>query len=128
MADKHIDFVRHVVDLMQCVGPVSYRRMFGGFGLFLDGCMLAIIVDGDLFLRVDSHCQQAFIDQGLQPFIYYKQKKPIKLPYFQAPEETLESSDNMSHWANLAVGAAFRVAAEKARVSAKRTGIKKEQG
>ena len=34
------------------LGPVSARKMFGGFGVFLDGVMFAIVdPDGDLFYR-----------------------------------------------------------------------------
>ena len=42
------DFVDSVISLMQVIGPVSGKRMFGGHGLFLEGLMFALIADHTL--------------------------------------------------------------------------------
>lgn len=106
-------FVSHVVDMMQVVGPVNHKRMFGGHGIFLDGLMFALIADSTLYLKVDSQNKDEFVELGLEPFTYYKQGKPFHLSYFQAPEETLEDIDSMREWANSAYSASLRANAKK---------------
>lgn len=102
------EFSRWLVEQMQVVGPVAARRMFGGEGLFIDGLMFAIIFDDQLYLKVDDHNRQSFLDQGLEPFTYLRQGKRCTLSYYQAPEEVLESLELMRLWGSDAYGAALR--------------------
>ncbi|KEA65629.1 Regulator of competence-specific gene [Marinobacterium lacunae] len=107
-APKRDEFADWVVEMMQGIGPVTPRRMFGGTGLFLDGLMFAIVIDSELYLKADDQTRSRFIDLGLTPFTYMRQGKPCSLSYYQAPEETLESLELMREWANQAYGAALR--------------------
>lgn len=43
--------VEYVVDQMAAAGPVSFRKMFGEYGIYLDGKMFALICDDQLFIR-----------------------------------------------------------------------------
>ncbi|TAJ74338.1 MAG: TfoX family protein [Phenylobacterium sp.] len=43
--------VDYLVDQMSKAGPVSARPMFGEYGVYCDGKMVAIIADGQLFLK-----------------------------------------------------------------------------
>lgn len=102
------EFTLYVVELMSVIGPVLSKRMFGGSGIFLDDLMFGLVADGTLYLKADNENKHEFISLGLEPFTYFKQKKEIKMSYYQAPEEALENSDDMSYWAKLAFGAALR--------------------
>ncbi len=107
------DFAAYVVELMQSIGPAYEKRMFGGYGIFLDGLMFALIADNTLYLKADAESENEFTARGLEAFTYNKQGKAFSMSYFQAPEETLEDSEAMNHWGNLAYGAALRAAAKK---------------
>jgi len=107
------EFVKHVVDLMQSIGPVRAKRMFGGHGIFLEGLMLGLIADSVLYLKVDNETQREFESFGLQPFIYNRKGKGIRMSYYQAPEEAMDDSDAMNRWANKAYEAAVRTASKK---------------
>lgn len=37
------EFTLYVVEMMQSIWPVQYKRMFGGYGLFLEGLMFGLI-------------------------------------------------------------------------------------
>ncbi|KAA3628955.1 MAG: transcriptional regulator [Proteobacteria bacterium] len=100
---------------MQEIGTASARRMFGGYGIFLDGLMFALIADGTLYLKTDADNEATFRDRDLKPFVYYKRGRPCAMSYFRAPEETLESRDEMTRWARLAFNAALRAGARKRR-------------
>ena len=107
------EFVSYVVDIMQSIGPVGAKRMFGGHGIFLDGLMFALIADSTLYLKADKTSENDFKTKGLEAFTYNKKGKEYSMSYFQAPEETLEDSDEMNVWANKAYAAALRAAAGK---------------
>ena len=109
------EFVSYVVELMQSIGPVSYKRMFGGYGLFLEGLMFGLIADNTLYLKADKDTEQEFKVKGLEPFTYLKKDKAVSLSYYQAPEETLENYDDMNVWANKAYATALRAAENKSR-------------
>lgn len=113
LASEEKAFADYVAELMQAVGPVSVRRMFGGHGLFLDGVMLGLIADSVLYLKVDDETEGEFVARGLEAFTYHKQGKPFRMSYCQAPDEALEDAEEMRAWANRAYGAALRAAARK---------------
>ncbi len=110
-ADK--EFAEYVVELMQSVGPVTVKGMFGGHGVFLDGLMFGLIADRELYLKVDKGSENDFISEGLEAFTYSKQGKPFKMSYYQAPEAALEDADEMNIWANKAYEAALRKKVKK---------------
>ena len=101
-------FVTHVTDLMHRLGPVTARRMFGGYGIFLDRLMFALIIDRVLYLKADARNRPAFEAQGLGAFSYLRQGRWISLGYYQAPEEVLEDAEQMCEWAGGAYAAALR--------------------
>ena len=104
------EFVSYVVELMQVIGPVIARGMFGGHGLFLNGLMFALIADSVLYLKVDQDSSKAFKSRGLEPFSYNKKGKEYRMSYYQAPEEVFEDQDEMTTWANRAYSAAVHAA------------------
>jgi DNA transformation protein len=106
-------FVSYVLDLMQSIGPVTARAMFGGHGIFLDGIMFGLVADSVLYLKADMDTDNEYLKRGLEAFTYNKRGKVYKMSYFQAPEEALEDVDVMSHWANMAYGAALKAASKK---------------
>ena len=106
------EFVSYVVELMQSVGPVHARSMFGGHGIYLDGLMFGLVADSVLYLKTDKVTENAFKDRGLEAFTYSKKGKEFKMSYYQAPAEALEDSEEMHSWANRAYGVALESASK----------------
>jgi DNA transformation protein len=115
------EFTAYVVDLMQLIGPVYAKAMFGGHGVFLESLMFALIADSTLYLKVDKENEKEFTSRGLEPFSYAKQGKEYKMSYFQAPEESLEDAEVMRTWANSAYSAALRAASTKRKKKSKKS-------
>ena len=107
------EYVSYVVDLMQSIGPVNAKSMFGGFGIFLNGIMFGLIADSVLYLKVDKETESDFKKLGLDPFLYIKKGKEIKMSYFQAPEGVMDDEEEMNLWATKAYNAALRAASKK---------------
>ncbi len=113
VSNEEREFSSYVVDMMQTIGPVYSKRMFGGHGIFLEGLMFALIADNVLYLKADKENENDFVAKGLGPFTYSRKGKLTKLSYYQAPEEALEDSEIMNEWANMAYSTAVRVAVGK---------------
>jgi DNA transformation protein len=109
-------FTELCVELLSPLGPVRVRRMFGGQGIYVDGLFMALIADGQLFLKADELTRERFVAAGCPPFTYpTKDGERMVMSYFRPPEETLESPPLMRPWARLAFEAALRAANAKAR-------------
>ena len=113
VSNEEKEFVTHVVDLMQSIGPVRAKGMFGGHGIFLEGLMFGLIADSVLYLKVDKETENEFKARGLEAFTYNKKGKEFKMSYYQAPEEALEDVEEMNLWANKAYGTALKAASKK---------------
>lgn len=103
--DGFTEFLR---ELLEPLGTVVTRRMFGGHGVYCDGVFIAIVIDGRLFLKVDADTEPAFASAGCAPFVYESKGAPIAMSYWSVPEEALDSPAQMLPWARLAMAAARR--------------------
>lgn len=109
------EFTNYILDLMQSIGAVYAKRMFGGYGIFLDDLMFALINNGLLYLKADIKNKDNFIKNDLTAFSYMKKGRKCKLSYFQAPEDALEASEMMHSWAQSSYDAALRAATKKTK-------------
>lgn len=114
-SNKEKEFVSYVVELMQSIGPVSAKGMFGGHGIFLEGFMFGLVAYSTLYLKADKETESEFTSRGLEAFSYNKKGKEFKMSYYQAPEEVLEDAEEMNFWATQAYSAALRAASKKRR-------------
>ena len=109
------EFELFLKDLLSPVGHVTFRRMFGGTGLFVDGTMFALIADDMLYFRVDGKTEPDFVAAGSSPFTYDRKSKPVSLSYWQVPEQLFDEPEAFAEWAQRAIAAAERVKSKKAR-------------
>ncbi len=105
---KRTEFVDFVIEQLAPLGAVLAKAMFGGFGVYLDDLMFAIIVDDSLYFKADAATREAFAALGLRPFTYSSRGKTVAMQYYEAPPDVFESPDAMRDWGQLAVGAALR--------------------
>lgn len=108
------DFVDYCLELLSGVGPCAAKRMFGGWGIALDGLNLALVADlgnGEkLWLKADADNQSRFEAQGCQRFGMTMVKKGVpvaaSMGYYSAPVDAMESASAMAPWARLALASA----------------------
>jgi DNA transformation protein len=109
------EFVEFTLEMLQLFGSVIAKPMFGGYGLYIDGVMFALIADDTLYFKADELLKNEFIELGLAPFSYSKNGAQYKMSYYCAPDEVLEDYELMNVWAQKAYGAALRANKEKKR-------------
>jgi DNA transformation protein len=94
-------FVTNILMLLAPMGEVRVKRMFGGYGLFHDDAMFALIPrKEELFLKADDGNREVYLERGRQ--------NHGKMPYYSVPPEALKSWSAMEPWASGAVAAAMR--------------------
>jgi DNA transformation protein and related proteins len=115
------DFIAHVLELMRPSGRASARAMFGGHGLYIDGLIVAIVIEDVLYFKTDGETRTAFLKRQLDPFTYTtREGKVHAMSYHRAPDEAVEGPDAMREWLRPALGAALRNAQKKPRTAAQR--------
>ena len=113
----NIDFANYCCDLLASAGQCVAKRMFGGFGISMDGLTIAILTDlGDgerLWLKGDDSTRGQYEAAGCKIFTYPAKGVSRTMNYFSSPEEAMDSPDAMRPWAALALDCALRARAGK---------------
>lgn len=106
-------FVSHCIELLQPLGTVRSKRMFGGWGLYVDEVFIAIVAFERLYLKVNADTRAAFESEGCEPFVYDAKNGSAALSYWTAPADALDSPALMLPWARRALQAALAARAAK---------------
>jgi len=96
------EFATHAAELLAAVGQVGARPMFGGYGLYCDGTMFALIADDVLYLKVDEANRGEFEGAGARPFVYEANGRRTVMRDFSAPDQALQSRELAAPWARSA--------------------------
>jgi DNA transformation protein len=102
-------FVASVLAQMRdVIGPVRARAMFGGYGVYQDDTMFAIVGDDTLYFKADGTTSGAFTARSLNPFTYVSRGRTVALQYYEAPPEVFEEVEAMRLWSQQAIEVALR--------------------
>lgn len=110
MAKPLSEFAQFCLEMMALLAPVSAKRMFGGYGIYKNGVMFALIVKDVLYLKTNTNTKSLFIEKQLEPFSYQKQGKTQTIAYYQCPEEAFDDEEMMLVWAKTAYLVAIQAA------------------
>jgi len=106
VTDAYMDFIK---ELLAEFEPLRIKRMFGGAGIYSDELFFAILVEDELYLKVDDHNRPEFERRGLGPFVYQmKNGRTSTMSYYPVPADVLEDAPELSHWVKGALEAAAR--------------------
>lgn len=104
-----------ITEFFAPVLPVLVRRMFGGHGVYSDGAIFAIEIEGVLYLKVDDENRAFFAERGSGPFTYEKKTGgQAVMAYFSLPEEAYDDEDLLRSCVREALGASRRAEIAKA--------------
>ena len=91
-------FVEYIIDLLSSYAEVKSRRMFGGYGLYSGNIMFAIIIEDELYFKVDDVLSEEYRKSGSYPFTYQKNEKTVALSYWYVPDKVFEDGDLLKTW------------------------------
>lgn len=94
------EYCDYVIDLLAQWGRVVGRAMFGGYGLYYQGHIFAIVVDDVLYFKVTEKNRAAYEAAGAEPFAYEgKGGKRVTMSYWTVPLNVMEDGELLVSWA-----------------------------
>ena len=97
--DSYREFV---VEQLGRVRPVTWRRMFGGVGLYADGAFFALLDNDTLYFKTGDANHPDFTARGMKPFQPFgPDTKPMA--YHEVPADVLENVAELTVWLGKAV-------------------------
>lgn len=112
---------------MKACGPLSFKNMFGGFGIYSGSQIFAMIIKDNLYFRVGPSNQAEYEAAGMVPFTYTgKDGKIVRVSYWQVPEEVLEDDEDLRYWFSKSLAEARKAAAPKRKIAIPKTSVKKK--
>lgn len=109
------EYIEYLREVFEDFGPITARKMFGGYGIYHDGRMFGLVADDTLYLKVDAENLAWFEEEGLEPFMYEKNGRSVKMSYHLAPDDIMDDRELAAVWARRSFEAALRVQAVKNR-------------
>lgn len=113
---RHDPATDHLIELLAPLGVPEAKRMFGVRGVYLDGLMVALVADGQVYVKADAQTLPEFEAAGSLPFAFRSKQRTITSSYWSVPGEALDSSQSLEPWITRALQAARRKAAEPPRM------------
>jgi DNA transformation protein len=104
MSDKV--FLEFVKDELEELGEITSRAMFGGYSIYKDALIFAIIDDNDLYLKGVGNAAKVFEGTGSVQFSYQGKKGIVKMCYWKVPSDIIDDKEKLINWANLAIKSA----------------------
>lgn len=103
-------FVDYVVsDLLGEIEGVRARAMFGGYGIYQNDIIFAIIVDDELYYKADDSNRLEYKNYGSKPFQYSaKGAKKITMSYWKLPSQIMDNRDQLKKWTEKSIQASIQ--------------------
>ncbi|NOZ52752.1 MAG: TfoX/Sxy family protein [Gammaproteobacteria bacterium] len=102
------EFVNYLEVVFRDLGTITSRQMFGGYGLYHQGLMFALVADDQLYLKTDKTIEKYFNEKSLPAFEYKKGNKTVTMSYFLAPDEIMDNAELAATWGSRSFEAAKR--------------------
>ncbi|TGM95510.1 TfoX/Sxy family protein [Leptospira dzoumogneensis] len=114
-------FLTHVQDRLKVCGPLSYKNMFGGFGVYSGSQIFAMVIKDRLYFRVGQSNQAEYESAGMSPFTYAgKDGKLVRVSYWEVPEEVLEDDEDLIFWFRKSLAEANKASTLKKKTAPKK--------
>jgi len=111
MPQKNNPYLEFLAEQMKPLGEITWRSMFGGYCLYCNGIVFALVANQALFLKADDDNRGAFEVRGLQRFRPFEGTESMS--YYEAPPEIFEDPKAMKQWCGEAADAGRRVRQSK---------------
>ena len=98
-------FLQYVTELLEPINGVTSRAMFGGYGIFHDGDMFALISGSTLYFKVSDENSKRYQEAGSSKF--------TPMPYYEVPEEVMDNEGTFLEWAEISIDIGHRTAKKK---------------
>jgi DNA transformation protein len=98
---KKSEFLEYVLDCLSPLGTITSRAMFGGYGIYKDGLIFAVIIKDELYFKANKNTEEFYKSHDSLPFTYQGKKGPVKMNYWKV------DTDHLKAWFDVANKAAL---------------------
>ncbi|MFN8638475.1 MAG: TfoX/Sxy family protein [Dehalococcoidia bacterium] len=101
--------VAHLMGMLEPLGGVTGKAMFGGYGIWHDGQMFALIAsDSTFYLKTDDSNRARFEAAGSEAFQppMPRGRRQMTMPYHVVPAEVVDDADTLREWARASIAVA----------------------
>ena len=92
--NSYADYI--IYDVLGHINGITSKKMFSGYGIFLNKKIIAIIADGELYFKANKEFKEKYKLLGCFPFTYSRNGKTIEMSYMSVSGEELENRDAIS--------------------------------
>src|SRR5689334_6872532 len=111
---KRSEFVDYLLEQLAPLGEVSAKSMFGGWGIYHEGRMFALVADDTLYIKVDDANRADFEREKLRPFRYERAGRTVAaMSYFEPPADAIDDRELLCEWARKGIDATTRATDKK---------------
>src|SRR5580698_6765720 len=107
---RQSEFVEYLVEMLQSLGEIRVKSMFGGWGFYADERFFAIVADEGFYVKVDDVSRKEFEDLGLEPFRFEMRETKAVMDYYHPPAAALDDREMLCEWGRKGIEAAERAA------------------
>jgi DNA transformation protein len=100
------EFVEYLVEMLQPLGTIRVKSMFGGWGFY---------ADEGFYVKVDDVSRGEFEALDLKPFRYEVRDTKATLDYYEPPAVAMDDREVLCEWGRKGIAAAERAKAKKTK-------------
>jgi DNA transformation protein len=112
-------YAQYVFDMLKPHGSIRAQAMFGGYALYHEGILFALIIEGQVYFKIDDITKPDFERHGAEQFTYQGKHKMVSMPYMTLPESILEDPEELRVWIARACDVSLRAQKTKKPVKKK---------
>ena len=101
-----LEMLDNVLTLLDGLGALRTRKMFGGIYIYCDDLFIATVHDNTLYFKANGTTAPDFLARELPIVSYPKEGEIATLQYYRAPPEVFSGPVAMKLWAEKALMAA----------------------
>jgi len=104
MDPRDNSFIEFVRDQLRDLGNTTFRRMFGGYGIYAGETFFGILHAGRLYFKTNTASRVRYRDRGMEAL--RATAKQTLTNYYEVPADVLEDSEVLTEWARQSIAVA----------------------
>lgn len=85
---------------------LTYRSMFGGYGLCQNDVMFALVYDDTLYLRAPNDIESVFSQHNMNRLVLFRNNRPKSLQYYEVTEPLWQDLEQLKKFLSIAFSGA----------------------
>lgn len=102
------NYLKYIIEILAPHGEITARSMFGGYGIYKNGVIFALIAYDELYFKVDESNKSQYKKFDSEPFTYEAKGKKSTMSYWKVPIEILEDEEQIGVWLDQSYGISLK--------------------